>query len=84
MEVTQGAPGSDFEVMLQRALVDRELTVTTRHTDALAGKIATVDTKANFIMVGLGVILTILLSTYAATAFFTWRMVTALLAELSS
>lgn len=82
--MTQDAPHGDPEVTIQRLLLaERELTVTTRHTDALAGKIGTVDTKANFIMVGLGVILTILLSTYAATAYFMWRMVTALLAELS-
>ena len=72
-----------LENALHKILAEKELTVTTRHTDALAGSIDTVNTKANFIMVGLGVILTILLSTYGVTAYFTWRMVTAFLAQIS-
>ena len=57
------------------ALASRELTVTKVDIGDLKGNINKVDTKINVLMAGVGVLLTLLLATYGATAFFTWRLI---------
>ena len=74
-------PETDLQDRINRALLDQELRVTTRDTDALAGKIGTINTKLTYVFVGLGIILSVLLSTYGSIAWFTWRLVSELLAS---
>ena len=65
----------DTEARIAQALARSKLEVTTRDTDALSGKIGTVDTKLNFVLGVLVLILGLLITTNAATAFFTWRLI---------
>lgn len=45
----------------------------------VGGQISTLSTKITFVHIGLGIVITLLISTYGATAFFTWRLLSALI-----
>lgn len=77
-------PEVDLGDRIHRALQDRDLRVTTRHTDALAGRIDTINTKLTYVFIGLGIILTVLLSTYGSIAWFTWRLVSEVMKKVPS
>ena len=67
---------------VESALASKELTVTKIDIGEVKGligdvksDIGKVETRIYFVLAGIGVLLTLLLSTYGATAFFTWRLI---------
>ena len=69
----------DPDTAIRSMLAEQELTVTKRDVEGLGGKIDAVNTKVIFVLMGLGIILTLLIATYGANAFFTWRLISALI-----
>ena len=63
---------------LRDAFQQNQLTVTTLHIEQLSSEIGDVKSSLTLLKWGVGLALGLLLSTYGATAFFTWRLVSLL------
>ena len=71
----------DITTKIQQAIAQDKLQVTTRDTDALSGKMGTINTKMTITMVMIGLVITLLVATYGINAFLFWRMAERLVAS---
>ena len=67
-------PDPAITEQVQRVMAEERLRVTRLDTEALSGKIGTVNTKLNVLLGAIGLAIGLLMATYGATAFFTWRL----------
>lgn len=68
----------EFVEAVNNAVRQNQLTVTTLHIEQLSGEIGDVKSSLTLLKWGVGLALGLLISTYGATAFFTWRLVSLL------
>ena len=63
---------------LRAALDEAQLRVTTRHTDAIIGKVGDVEHRVNLVLGLVVAVFSVLLFTNGAMAYFTWRLTSTL------
>ena len=73
------SPHEAIEEIARQVVKDQQLQVTRLDTQALSNKLDTALSRFWWTWAMLTLILTVLIASYGATAFFTWRLIGALL-----